>query len=329
MHAAALRNRADYKIVACVDPVAERRSEAEQQFGAKTFPSFEEFLKAPADAELVVIATSTDTHSALSLQSLQAGLHVLVEKPMAIDLVEAEQLVAEAARASTLFTVHQSWRCQAEFRQLQSIIRSGILGRVFLVKIIWNKFGRRNDWQTLLRYGGGMLNNTCAHSIDLALQLLGSRVTDVWADLQLVLNPGDAEDHVKLLIRGANDRVIELEASSACIAPQSMYTVMGSLGSAWLDGDEFVLKYLDPGTLKPLHVDASLAAPQRRYGVPDDVLVWNEKRLPRKPEELALSFYSELWQSIRRGRELLVKPAEVYEQIRVIALARQRSRFLC
>ncbi|MCL2641247.1 MAG: Gfo/Idh/MocA family oxidoreductase [Phycisphaerales bacterium] len=326
MHVESLRKRTDYQLVACVDGEADRRREAES-LGAKTFATFDEFLKAPQGAELVVIATSTDTHCDMSIRSLNAGLHVLVEKPMTATLEEAQRLVAAAKQASTLLTIHHNWRCNPEFRQLQSIVTSGILGRVFLIKMIWNKFRRRNDWQTLSRYGGGLMNVGCSHSIDLALQLLEAPVKDVWADLQQVICPGDTEDHAKLLIRGENERVIDLESTFACIAPQSKYTVMGTLGSAWLQDDEFIIKYLEPGSLKPLATQETLAATGREYGAPGDVLHWQEKRLPRAPESMALDFYSELWQSIRRGKELLVKPDHALEQIRVGMLAKKGTRF--
>ena len=327
LHAVPLQQNPNYRIVACVDPVAERRTEAESKLGAKAFATYEEFLTNPCDAELVVIATANTMHAAMSIQALQAGFHVLVEKPMAVTLEEGTALLAAAKKAGRVLTVHQSWRCQAEFRQVQAIIRSGRLGKIFNIRLNFSRYARRNDWQTLRQYGGGMMNNTGAHTLDMALRLLESRVVSVWGDLQAIVTSGDTEDHMKVMLRGESGRVIEVEASDAVVMPQPRFAVLGSLGSAWPEGEEYIVRYLDPAKLTPLSVDPSLAVPNRVYGVPNDKLPWQEQRLPRKPAEMELDYHQDLYGSIRNGKDLLVKPEEVCEVIRVMKEARRGTAF--
>ena len=327
IHVAGLKDRNDFKIVTCIDPEAERRKEAEDTLGCRTHADWKEFIKNPADAELVIIATASGMHVPMSIDALKAGLHVLTEKPMAINLKQARQMIAAAQKAKKLFTVHQNYRCQAELHQALSIMNSGILGKVFFIKMNWSNFARRNDWQTLRKFGGGSLNNTCPHSIDHALQLLQSPVVDVWGDLQAVATAGDADDHVKILMRAKNGRVLDHEVTSACAVKQPKLIIMGSLGSLIREGDEYLIRYLDPKTLPKLKVDARLAVPGRKYGVQGDNLQWQEKRVPASPAEMQVDFYAELYKSIREGKKLFIKPEEVYEQMRVNAMARKGTQF--
>ena len=328
IHVAGIKDRSDYKIVACVDPDAERRKEAEQTLGCRTFATLKEFLKDPGDTELVIVATASHQHTPMSIEALQAGFHVMTEKPMAINLKEAEKMMKAAKKSKKLFTIHQNYRCQPELHQAMALIHSGILGKVFYIKMNWTNFARRNDWQTLRKYGGGTLNNTCPHSIDIALQMMEAPVVDVWGDLQAVVTAGDAEDHVKILMRGKNGRVIDHEVGSACSAPQAKLIVMGDLGTLWREGDDYVIKYLDPATLPKLKVDDSLAVPGRKYGVVGgETLQWLEKRVLAAPPEMRVDFYGELYKSIREGKKPFIKPAEVYAQMKINALARKGTKF--
>jgi scyllo-inositol 2-dehydrogenase (NADP+) len=327
IHVNGLKDRSDFKIVACIDPEEERRKEAEQVLGCRSYADFKQFLKDPNGAELVVIATASSTHTPLSIEALNAGFHVLTEKPMSVNLKEAQKMVKAAKKAKKLFTVHQNYRCQPEVHQMLAIMDSGILGKVFNIKLNWSHFGRRNDWQTLRKFGGGSLNNTCPHSLDICLQLMQGPVQDVWGDLKACVTAGDAEDHVKILMRGKSGRVIDHEVTSACAIPQPKYVIMGTLGTAVREGDEILIKYLDPKKLPKLKVDKRLAVPGRKYGVQGEKLEWNEKRVPANPPELKVDFYGELYKSIRDGKKLFIKPEEVYEQMRVNALARKGTPF--
>src|SRR5207247_5899878 len=113
-----------------------------------------------------------------------AGKHVIVEKPMAMSLAEADSMIAAAKRARKKLIVHQNYRFYPEFLHLKEIVDSGLIGRVFHIRNYITAFARRNDWQTLSKNGGGVLNNTCVHFLDQILQLLPGTVAQVMGDLQ-------------------------------------------------------------------------------------------------------------------------------------------------
>lgn len=127
IHVHELRPRADAKIVAVADPVAERRDQAAGEFGCKAYPTLAKLLKQD-DVEVVVIATPSVSHAPDAKKTLAAGKHVVVEKPMAMSVAEADSMIAASEAAGKKLFVHQNYRFRAEFVHMKEVIDSGIIG---------------------------------------------------------------------------------------------------------------------------------------------------------------------------------------------------------
>jgi scyllo-inositol 2-dehydrogenase (NADP+) len=323
IHVRALRNRPDYQIVAAVDVDEKRRAHAEAELGCKSFADLGSCL-AGSPAELVIVANRSVDHAQDTIQALEAGRHVLVEKPMATTLAEADRMIEAARRTGRLLSVHQNRRLDPDLLYVQRVMESGILGRIFEIKIGIYGFARRNDWQTLKALGGGMLNNWGSHMLDQALLLLGAPVERVLGNLQQVACAGDSEDHVKIILVGRNGRLIDLEVTGACAQPLPRWVVMGSCGTMVVHNSESRIRRYDPAQVQPLEVVRESPA-DRRYGN-DDVLPWEEW-----VEEAAVAsqadFHTSLYLAIREGGPLLVKPEEVRETIRIMELCREGTEF--
>ncbi len=321
-HAKLMHQHPAFQVTACVDPLRERREEAERELGCATFADIKELLKSGL-AELAVVCTMSVDHCAHSLAALRTGLHVLVEKPMAMNVREVDRMIAAAKKARKVLTIHQSNRGGRGPRFIRETIDSGILGKVFWIRFTGHSFFRRNDWQTLKRYGGGYLNNNGAHSVDYCLTLLDSPIKDVWGDLKHMVTAGDADDFMKVVIRGKNGRVIEVEQSYACAFRQPTWLVAGTCGTMQINGREAHIKYFDPKKVKPLKV-VDGAAPGRRYGNKDK-LPWKEKTVEVKPRKSYPNFYDNLAAAIRRGRKLLITPESVRQQVWVLDQVRKSA----
>lgn len=321
-HARILSQNPAFKLTACVDPLEDRRKEAESTYRCATFADIKEFL-ASGLAELAVICTRSVDHCAHTLAALRAGLHVVVEKPMAMNTKEADRMMAAAKKARRVLTVNQSQRANGQMRFIREVMDSGILGDVFWMRFTRHSFMRRNDWQMLKKYGGGYMNNNGAHSIDFSLLLLDSPVQDVWATLKHTVGAGDGDDFMKVVLRGRNGRVIEVEESYACAFPQPAWLVCGTTGTLQIADKQAVIKYFDPKKVKPIAVVD--AAPEgRRYGN-DDVLPWEEKTVEVKPATPYPDFYENLAGAIRRRGKLLITPESVRKQLHVLELARKSA----
>jgi scyllo-inositol 2-dehydrogenase (NADP+) len=329
IHVGAMRKRSDFTITAVVDPVEERRREVSQELSCKAFGSLEECL-AGDDAELVVVATVSSDHAGHSIAALKAGRHVLTEKPMATSVADADAMLVAARQAGRLLTVHQQHRLDSTLLYVQKLLHDGRLGDVFHIRRYSGGFARRNDWQTLRKYGGGSLNNNGVHIIDALYTLLESPAREVWGDLRRINAAGDAEDHVKVVIRGYNERVIDLELTSACALKQPGWVILGTRGTAIIDRapkepETATLKWYDRDALPPLEVIDNTAAAGRKYGV-RETIPWQEAREPASVDP-GPGFYDRLYASIREGAPLLVDPLSCRMVLDIMCRARVGTRF--
>lgn len=325
IHVLNLRSRADAKIMAVVDPVAARREEAAAEFNCATYQRLEDML-GQADVEVAVIATPSQSHGPDAIRSLEAGKHVVVEKPMAMNVAEVDRMIASAGRAGKKLFVHHNYRFRQEFTHLQQVLAGGQIGRLFHIRVNILSFSRRNDWQTLSRNGGGLLNNAGSHFLDMVLQLLGAPVVQVMGDLQQIASAGDVEDHVKVLLRAANGVTADLEISTAqnLAVPPPRWVLCGTCGTLASDGSHSTLRYFDPAKAPPLQaVDGAVAT--RDYSSADK-LPWQEQTMPSVGPNIG-GFYDNVTDVLRRGGEMYVTPQSVREVIRVIGEVRSQTKF--
>lgn len=324
IHVAAIRGREDFVLTDVVDLRPERLEEAKQEFGCRTFKDLKTFLK-EAEAELVVVATASKDHASHSIAALRAGKHVLVEKPMATRFADVDRMIAAARENGVVLTVHQNARLDASLLHVKGVIRSGKLGRVFFIKRGSYGFSRRNDWQTLRKWGGGNLNNNGVHLVDQVLQLLDSPPKAVFGDLQQILIPGDAEDHVKVVMRAESGMVADVEVTTACAIPLPAWVVMGDRGTLVSDGRTSRLRYLETKKLPPLRAIDKPSVEGRRYGV-GETLSFREETMPSSSPS-PRDFYDYLYDSIRNGKPLLVTPESVRYTMWVLQQARKGTAF--
>lgn len=325
IHVDQLRDHKAFHIVALADPDKKRLREGSDELGCASFPDLKSLLRG-SDAELVVVATPSRSHAPDSTAAMKAGRHVVVEKPMAMNLAQASRMIQSSRRCRRKLFVHQQYRFNQITVHLQQVIASGILGRVFHVRANWVSFNRRNDWQTLRRNGGGVLNNTCPHAIDMAMQLLGAKVTAVMGDLQQIKDAGDAEDHVKIFMRGANGCTVDLEVSTCCAATLPTWMILGSCGTLVTNGEDTTVNYYDPRKVPKLKV-VDGPAPGRRYGIAGDKLPWRQKQFKVSKTKVVSGFYDNVAGVLRKNAKMAITPESVREVIRVIAMARKGTKF--
>lgn len=324
IHVAGLRPREDAKIVAVVDPVEERRAEAASEFGCQTHENIADLI-AQDDVDVVVVATPSAMHAPDTIAALQGGKHVAVEKPMSMDVAEADAMIAAAEKADRKLFVHQNYRFKPEFQHLLEIRDSGIIGKVYHLRNYTTGFARRNDWQTLKKNGGGVLNNTCPHFLDMLMQLAGAPIVDVMGDLQQIASAGDVEDHVKAFLRADNGVTIDMEITSAQnLGDQKLpkWIMCGSTGTLVSDGATSTIRYFDPKEAGPIEVVEGAVA-GRKYGN-DDQLPWQEKTVEATGPDIG-DFYDNVTAVLQRGEAMYITPQSVREVIRVIAEIRKSA----
>ncbi|MGD0462058.1 MAG: Gfo/Idh/MocA family oxidoreductase [Tepidisphaeraceae bacterium] len=315
------------RVVAGFDLLEERTRQLAEMCSSRVYGSYAQMLK-DDELDLVIVATRSHEHVAMALQAMKAGRDVLVEKPMALDLAGADKLIATAEKSGRKLYVRQNRRFDVPFLQAMEIVNSGKIGKLFAVQLRQGGFQRRADWQTLKKFGGGQLLNWGPHLVDWALQFIGGRAADVWADLKLIAAAGNAEDHVKLLIRGESGIIADIEISGATAITQPPWILMGTTGTLTIDAkNQCRLKYFDPKGLPKLK--ASGATPAGRAGSHfsgGEEIRWVEEQFPAAPATVT-NFWVELYKSIRKGTAFPITLAQARETMRVISLAKKGTRF--
>ena len=327
IHVAQLRGRPDMRLIAVVDPVDDRREEAVAEFGCKAYDTYEPIL-AHDDVDVVVLATPSIGHADESIRAMQAGKHVVVEKPMAMNVAEADAMLKTARRTHRELFVNLSRRYGRMFTYVKQTLDSGLIGELFLIRcFVGGQFGRRNDWQTLRRQGGGELNNAGSHMLDVALAWLGRPIKRVLGQMRQIAAAGDVEDHVKCLLLADNGAAIDLEISRVEAldgAKPPEWTFCGTHGTMTLHGKEATVRWFDPAEAAPLEVIDG-AAPNRRYGN-DYQFPFQQKTEPAIGPEVE-SLYDNVYNVVRRRGRKVCDARSVRQMIRVMGMIRRGTDF--
>lgn len=170
--------------------------------------------------DLVAVATPSGTHAAVALDCVRAGSHVIIEKPIALSLADADALIAAAKKADVrLCACHQN-RFNKSIRRIREALEAGRFGRLFhgAAHIRWNRgasYYEQAPWRGTWAQDGGALMNQCIHNIDLLRWMMGDEVIEVTAYTDRLAHPYiEAEDLGLALIRFANGSYGLLEGTT-------------------------------------------------------------------------------------------------------------------
>jgi predicted dehydrogenase len=175
-HLPALLRVPEFEVVTLVDPDPERLAQARERLpGAVPARSLDEVVEIPADAALVL--TPPRAHVELTQRLLLSGQHVLVEKPMALDVADGHALVAAALRVGRRVSVGFTRRFRAPYRALHARLRAEPLPSIS--DIVFDLAFPASGWRSHAGFlgddgeGGGVLDDVLSHQIDLLRWLLG------------------------------------------------------------------------------------------------------------------------------------------------------------
>ncbi|MCI5779559.1 MAG: Gfo/Idh/MocA family oxidoreductase [Lentisphaeria bacterium] len=316
------------EISGCCDEIPERMARMRAAYpGCRSFPDIDSMI-ASKEVEVIVVAIRSPDHVSGAVRALEGGKYVFLEKPIAVNEADLSRLIAaDAAYPGRLFC-RQNRRFEAAFQHVKQIIDSGVLGDVFLIKLSRLGYARRRDWQTLTEFGGGQLNNWGPHLVDHALRFINAPVKSVWADMRRIAASGDAEDHVKAVIRGENGVVVDIEISAGAALPCPVYAVYGSCGALRADDEKTLkLRYLDREKTAPPQPADPATPPMDGKFSSGEGLVWIEKEIPVAPASNATvnDIYRYLFSAIRVGVPFPIRNSEAFETARIIGMIRRAA----
>jgi predicted dehydrogenase len=190
------------------------------------------------EMDLVVLVTPHNTHGPLAVESLQAGKHVITEKPMCLNVAEGKRMVEAAKKAKRMLSVFHNRRWDGDYTTLRGIIDSGTLGEIFQIDVFSGGYEHPGWWwRSEKKISGGCLHDWGAHFIDWFLDLVPAQVVDVAGYFQkrhwhAVTN----EDHALATLRFKNGVVATIEQSHLAAVPKDRWRVLGTQGAATWKG---------------------------------------------------------------------------------------------
>jgi scyllo-inositol 2-dehydrogenase (NADP+) len=206
------------------------RSDIRERLGVAAWESFDEVL-ADDSIELVVLATPNDVHAPQAIAALQAGKHVVTDKPMSLDAAEADAMIAAARQADRLLTVFQNRRWDGDYLTVRRLLDDGELGDIVTMQLAWGQYGAPRSWRGEAARGGGKFVDLGAHMIDQALQLVPAPLQRVYARFSDAGLANDVEDHAHAVLSFANGVEVHVATSSVARIPMPRWYVLGTKGA--------------------------------------------------------------------------------------------------
>jgi UDP-N-acetyl-2-amino-2-deoxyglucuronate dehydrogenase len=223
------------------DVVPERAREWAQQEGVPAFTSYEEMLQR-VDCDIVSICTPSGLHAAHGALAARAGKHVITEKPMAISLGQADELVKACDDAGVFLFVVKQNRLNPPIQLLRRAVDKGRFGRIFLANttVRWQRPQDYYDaapWRGTWEFDGGAIMNQASHYVDLIQWLVGP-VESVMAKTATQARRIEAEDSGVALLKFRSGAlgVIEVNVLTYPRNLEGSITILGEKGSVKIGG---------------------------------------------------------------------------------------------
>jgi scyllo-inositol 2-dehydrogenase (NADP+) len=325
-HAPFIAASPDFTVASVVTRDPERRAAAEREIpSVQLLDSVEELWNRAGDHDVAVVATPNRMHAPVARAALEAGLHVVVEKPFAARADEARALVQAAVSRDRVLTVYHNRRWDGDFLTIATLLDAGSIGEVARFE---SRFER---WQpdpnlSAWRQGadpdaaGGLLYDLGSHLVDQAIQLFG-RPTSVYAEMASRRPGVTVDDDTFIALEHAGGVRSHLSASAVAALPAPRFRVLGSTGAYSKDGLDVQEEQLRAG-LKP--DDAGFGVePAARWGrlFSDG----HERSHPTEPGRW-VDFYPLLADAIRNGAPPPVDPNDAVVVIEVLEAALHSAR---
>ena len=209
--AAALNSRDGLTIAAVCDRQEDKAAALLHRFGLDDVPRFTDYRRMLDEVhpQLAAVATDSGSHAAVALDCLDAGCHVIVEKPIALSLADADRMIETAAECGRRLCVCHQNRFNKSVGMIRYALEAGRFGRLYhgAAHVRWNReadYYRQAPWRGKWASDGGALMNQCIHNIDLLRWMMGDRVDEVMAYTDRLAHPYiEAEDLGLAVVRFA------------------------------------------------------------------------------------------------------------------------------
>ena len=305
-HADAIRKVPGSILAGICDTNPARLDAARQEFpDVVTFSSVEDTIVADG-VDLCVVATPHHLHGPIALQLLEAGKHVVCEKPFCLTTAEADAMIQAARANGVMLSAYHNRRWDGDFMRIREIVQSGMIGDIFHIEAFAPITNRSFEhpghlWRSHKPISGGALYDWGSHFLDWILLLLmpweienvlGIVHKRVWTDVTI-------EDQVQVIVRFEGGRNADLQLSDIAAVHKPKWRILGTRGGILVD------EYGGDATV-------------RVSSFTNDML---DEQVLQVPERRWESYYENIADHLLSGEPLIVTPEAARRVIAVIEAA--------
>jgi len=296
------------------------RNEAAEQAGLHAYASLEELLADPK-VDFITIATPNDCHRDIAIKAMEAGKHVISEKPVTVSSEDLQAMIDASNRTKRTFSVHQNRRWDEDFRVAKKLYDENTLGKIFSIESrVHGSRGVPGDWRNKKEHGGGMVLDWGVHMLDQIMWMIKSPVVSVYAELFEVYS-NEVDDNCRLHIHFENGIAAMIQVDTNCFINQARWHVMCTDGTLiindWSCNGKMV-RLLDNKELEWTNEIVYTEAGPTRTMAPRPRETTEEIPIPQVNPQWS-DFYNNVCSVIEdNNNELIVKPEEALRVMKVI-----------
>lgn len=246
---ALINNNKEAVLVSVCDIIEDKAIELKNQYedvikesNVKVYTDYKEMLESE-DIDVVAISTESGYHAKHAIDCLNKDKHILIEKPMALSVEDADNIIALAKEKNKKVCISHQNRFNPPIQKLRRAIEEGRFGKIIngTARILWTRddnYYNQAPWRGTKALDGGTLMNQCIHNIDLLQWMMGSEVERIHAERDTYLRNIEMEDFGAILMRFKNG-AIGLVEGSACVYPKNLeetLSIFGEKGTVVIGG---------------------------------------------------------------------------------------------
>jgi UDP-N-acetyl-2-amino-2-deoxyglucuronate dehydrogenase len=258
---------AGVNVVAACDIRAEPGRQRAAEIGCAFYEDYRAMLT-ETRPDVAVIVTPHPLHPSMAIDCLRAGCHVLTEKPMAVDVASADQMIAEADKNQRILAINFQQRFRPVIEKARALIQEGALGPLVRTLSIepWYRtayYYRTATWRaTWVGEGGGVLMNQAPHTLDLLCYLAGMP-RKVWGWTRTRYHAIEVEDTAQAMLEYPNGAPGYLTVSTVEAGVQPRVQIIGEQGALELVGNQLTIHRFAPSTREFMAASTEMfASPQ-------------------------------------------------------------------
>lgn len=303
--------------------INEERMELARQQGFVAYESCQALLN-DSDIDIVLIATTNETHKEFAIEALRAGKHVICEKPVTMNAKDLEDIIFTAHECGRIFTVDQNRRYNRDFINMWRTIDSGVIGKPYVIESrVEGSRGMPAGWRTNKAQGGGMMYDWGVHLIDQIMYMTKEKVKEVYCKMYSVNYP-EVDDNFRLTMTFESGLTAHIEISTNNFITHPRFYVLGTEGTMIItdwDGTGKVVKKLTDDSTWDSEIKKVKAGPTKTMAPRDPNTVETiELTEPTDVTDNLDPVYEQLVNAIE-GAPLTIKPEETLRVVRVMEAA--------